>query len=128
MEKNKNQAVPNPVEGKHIFQISSSTRIRFNAEGWVEEIGKGGMEDPLGTRLQGKPNSKRDDIFARRYYDLLSRCVILDIHPKMDSDQSGADGLILFKDLEPDSPMFDRVNLIIAIANHHFGMNLKPLK
>ena len=88
MEKNKNQAVPNPVEGKHIFQISSSTRIRFNAEGWVEEIGNGEMT-LWAIRLQGKPNSKRDDIFARRYYDLLSRCVILDIHPKMDLDKAG---------------------------------------
>ncbi len=121
------QDVPEPVEGKHIFQISSNVRIRYNSDGWVEEIGKGGMDDPLGTRLQGKPSSKRDDIFARRYYDLYSRCVILDIHPKLTSDMSGTGGIIPFKDLEPGSPMFDRVNLIIAIANKHFGMGLKPL-
>ncbi|OIN87973.1 MAG: hypothetical protein AUJ12_00105 [Alphaproteobacteria bacterium CG1_02_46_17] len=121
------QNVPNPVEGKHIFQISNNIRIRYNADGWVEEIGSGGADDPLGTRLQGKPNSKRDDIYARRYYDLYSRCVILDIHPKLTSDMSGTGGIILFKDIEPASPMFARVNLIITIANHHFGMDLKPL-
>lgn len=116
-----------PVDGKHIFQISPYARIRFNADGWVEEIGKGGPDDPLGARLQGKPSSKRDDIYARRYYDLYTRCVVLDIFPKLSSDMSGAAGVILFKDLEPESPMFERVNRMIQIANHHFSMGLKPL-
>lgn len=119
--------VPEPVEGKFIFQIASNIRIRFNADGWVEEIGKGGAEDPLGTQLQGKPASKLDDIYARRYYDLYSRVLIIDIHPKRSSDQSGASGLIPFKDLEPDSPIHKRINMIIAIANRHFNMELAPL-
>ena len=130
MEQDKTAAtpsVPEPVEGKFIFQLDPNIRIRFNADGWVEEIGKGGPEDPLGTKLQGKPGTKRDDIYARRYYDLLTRCLIIDIHPKISSDMSGAEGLVMFKDLEPDSPMFERVNLIINIANHHFSMGLKPL-
>lgn len=117
-----------PVDGKYIFQVSPTTRIRFNNDGWVEEIGRGGADDPLGTRLQGKPSSKRDDIFARRYYDLYTRCILLDIHPYKENDQSGTGGVIMFKDLDPDSPMFERVNLIIAIANHHFEMGLKQLK
>ncbi len=119
--------IPQPVEGKFIFQIDPQIRIRFNADGWVEEIGKGGADDPLGTKLQGKPSSKRDDIYARRYYDLFTRCLIIDIHPKISSDMSGAEGLVLFKDLEPGSPMFERVNQIIAIANHYYDMKLKPL-
>ena len=118
--------VPDPVEGKFIFDVGGQ-RVRFNADGWVEELGKGGPSDPLGTKLQGKPGSKLDDIFARRYYDLFSRAIILDIFPKRESDKSGAEGLILFKDLEIASPMYDRVKLIIAIANHHFGMELKSL-
>jgi hypothetical protein len=116
-----------PVEGKFIFQIEPHMRIRFNADGWVEEIGRGGKEDPLGTKLQGKPASKLDDIYARRYYDLHTRCIILDIFPKISSDRSGAEGLVLFKDLEPGSTMYDRVNLIIKIANEQFAMNIKPL-
>ena len=120
-------AVPDPVDGKFIFQIAPGVRIRFNADGWVEEIGKGGPEDPLGTLMQGKSGTKRDDIYARRYYDLYTRCLIIDIHPKISTDMSGAEGLVMFKDLDPDSPTYDRVNLIIAIANHHFSMNLKPL-
>jgi hypothetical protein len=119
--------IPEPVDGKFIFQIDPNIRIRFNADGWAEEIGKGGPEDPLGTRMHGKPSSKRDDIYARRYYDLYTRCLIIDIHPKISTDMSGAEGLVLFRDLEPDSPMYDRVNTIIRIANHHFKMNLKPL-
>ena len=121
------QAVPDPVEGKYIFDVSNNMRIRFNADGWVEEIGKGGSSDPLGTKLQGKPGSKLDDIYARRYYDLYTRAIILDIFPKRDTDKSGAEGLVLFKDLETGSPLHERVNLIIAIANHHFGMDIKPL-
>lgn len=123
----KSMAVPAPVDGKFIFEIDRNVRIRFNSDGWVEEIGKGGPEDPLGTVLQGRPQSKRDDIFARRYYDLFTRAIIIDIHPKVPTDNSGATGLVLFKDLEPGSPMYDRVNKIIAIANHAYGMNLKPL-
>lgn len=119
--------IPEPVDGKFIFQVDPTMRIRFNNDGWVEEIGKGGPDDPLGTKLQGKPGSKRDDIFARRYYDLYTRAVILDIHPRTPSDMCGAEGLILFRDLEPGSPLYERVNKIIAIANHAFGMNLKPL-
>lgn len=118
---------PDPVEGRFIFQVDPNMRVRFNAEGWVEEIGKGGAGDPLGTKLQGKPGSKLDDIYTRRYYDLFTRAIILDIFPKQNSDKSGAEGLVLFKDLEPGSPMYDRVNLLIAIANKHFSMNLKPL-
>ena len=122
-----NISVPDPVNGKFIFEVDKGLHIRFNADGWVEEIGKGGGDDPLGTKLQGKPGSKLDDIYARRYYDLYSRVLILDIHPKMSSDRSGSTAHIMFKDLESGSPMYDRVNLIIAIANQHFGMNLKPL-
>lgn len=121
------QTVPDPVDGKFIFQIDANMRIRFNADGWVEEIGKGGAGDALGTKLQGKPGSKLDDIYVRRYYDLFSRALILDVFPKQASDRSGAEGLILFKDLESGSPMYDRVNMIIGIANKHFNMNLKLL-
>lgn len=119
--------VPDPVDGRFIFQIDANLRIRFNADGWVEEIGKGGAGDPLGTKLQGKPGSKLDDIFVRRYYDLFTRALILDVFPKQSSDKSGAEGLVLFKDLEQGSPMYDRVNTIIAIGNKHFNMDLKPL-
>ena len=121
------QPIPQPVDGKFIFQIDSNIRIRFNADGWVEEIGRGGADDPLGTILQGKPGSKLDDIFARRYYDLYTRAIILDIFPKRDSDRSGAEGLVLFKDLEQGSHMYERVQLIIRIANEAFGLNIKPL-
>lgn len=119
--------VPEPVDGRYIFEIDANLRIRFNADGWVEEIGKGGADDPLGTKLQGKPGTKLDDIFARRFYDLYSRCVMIDIHPKRSNDQSGTAGLILFRDLDQDSPLFNRVQTIIRIANHYFGMNLKEL-
>lgn len=119
--------IPNPVDGKFIFELPGPMRIRFNADGWVEEIGKGGPEDPLGTRLHGKPSSKLDDVFARRYYDLFSRSVILDIHPKTAGNQSGAGGIIPFRDLDPGSPLHARVSLIIAIANHHYKMAIKPL-
>lgn len=119
--------VPEPVDGKFVFQIDSNIRVRFNADGWVEEIGKGGAEDSLGTKLQGKPQSKRDDLLARRYYDLYTRALILEIYPDSANDRCKADGLVMFRDLDPGSPMFNRVNLIIAIANRHFNMNLKPL-
>lgn len=119
--------LPGPVEGKFIYQVDPGMRIRFNADGWVEEIGKGGADDPLGTTLQGKPSSKRDDIYARRFYDLFTRVIIIDIHPKLDSQKSGSDGFVLFKDLEPGSPLYDRVNKAIAISNRDFKTNLKPL-
>lgn len=121
------QNIPEPVDGKYIFQISSSVRVRFNADGWVEEIGKGGLDDPVGTKLQGKPGSKRDDVYARRYYDLYTRAVVIDVHPKTQGDQSGSGGVILFKDLEQGSIMYDRVDMIIKIANHHFETSFKPL-
>ncbi len=120
-------SVPEPVDGKFIFELDGGIRIRFNADGWAEEIGKGGADDPLGTKLHGKPSSKRDDIYARRFYDLYTRALLIDIHPRVETDRSGTEGLVLFKDLEPGSPMYDRVNQIIAIANHAFKMNLKPL-
>ena len=120
-------AVPDPLEGKFIFQIGNNIRARFNADGWVEEIGRGGPNDPLGTVLQGHAGSKLDDLFVRRYYDLHMRAVIIDIHPKKSTSPSGAAGLILFKDLEPDSSGYLRVAKIIAIANQHFNMNIKPL-
>lgn len=120
-------AIPEAIDGKFIFQVDKNMRIRFNADGWVEEIGKGGTGDSLGTKLQGKAGSKLDDIYARRHYDLFARVVILDIYAARASDQSGSGGIILFKDLEPGSTLYDRVNLIIAIGNKHFGFNQKPL-
>ncbi len=116
-----------PVEGKFIFQADKNMRVRFNADGWVEEIGKGGTGDTLGTKLQGKAGSKLDDIYAPRYYDLFSRIVILDIHAARQSDKSGSGGIIRFKDLEEGSQLYNRINTIIAIGNKHFAMNLKPL-
>jgi len=124
---NADKAYLKPVDGKFIYQIDSNMRIRFNADGWVEEIGKGGAEDPLGSKLQGKPGTKRDDIFARRYYDLYTRCIIIDIFPKISTDRSGAEGLVLFKDLEIGSPLYDRVNKIIEIACKDFGLSIKSL-
>ncbi len=117
-----------PVDGKFVFEVDTGMRVRFNADGWVEEIGKGGRDDPLGTKLQGKPSSKRDDLMVRRYYDLYSRAIILEVYPDTDNDRCKADGLLLFKDLEAGSPMYDRVNLLIRIANTHFNMNMKPLQ
>lgn len=119
--------VPTPVEGKFIFQLEPGMRIRFNADGWVEEIGKGGEEDPISTRLQGHASTKFDDYYARRVYDLFSRAVFIDIHPKRLSEQGFAAGQILFRDLDPDSQVYDRVQKIIRIANNHFKMNIKPL-
>ena len=119
--------IPEPVDGKFIFQIDPAIRVRFNADGWVEEVGKGGEEEPLSTRLQGHSGTKFDDYYARRVYDLYSRAVMFDIHPKRLSEQGFGAGLILFKDLETDSQIYDRVSKIIQIANHHFKMNIKPL-
>ncbi len=126
-EEPKIQGIPEPVEGKYIFQVASNQRIRFNADGWVEEIGRGGAEDPLGTILQAKSGSKRDDVYARRFYDLYTRAVLLDIIPKNPTDRTDTGGLVMFKDLDADSVMYDRVNLIIEIANHHFGTTFKAL-
>jgi hypothetical protein len=121
------QAIPEPIDGKFIFQIDKNMRVRFNADGWVEEIGKGGAGDTLATRLQGKPNSKLDDIFARRFYDIFARVILLDIYANRSSDFTNTGGVITFKDLEPGSILYERVNLIIAIGNKHFGFNQKPL-
>lgn len=123
-----NQSVPGPVEGKFIFQVESNMRVRFNADGWVEEIGTGGTEDPVGTRLQGKQGTARDDLFARRYYDLYSRVMMVDIHSRVEGMPMGTDGMLPFRMLEPGSRIFERVNKIIAIANAHFNMNVKPLE
>lgn len=119
--------IPDPVDGKTVFQINNNIRIRFNSDGWVEEIGKGGADDPLGTTLQGRTGSKLDDVCARRYYDLFTRTIIIDIYPRRAERHGGAAGIILFKNLEPDSPAWLRVNKIIEIGNHHFNMGLKPL-
>ena len=119
--------IPAPIEGKTVFQISPDVRIRFNADGWVEELGRGGPEEPLGTLLSGRSGSQLDDRFARRYYDLYSRVIIFDIFSKRETDRSAGRGLVSFKDLEPDSPMYRRVNKIIEIGNHYLKMSLKPL-
>ena len=115
-----------PVDGKYIFQIGNYMRIRFNADGWVEEIGRGGGEDPLGTPLHGKPSTKLDTIYGRRYYDLHSRVMLLEIF-----DGSGkrehATGLLHFKDLDPRAKIYDRLQKIIEIANHHFELEVAPL-
>ncbi len=117
-----------PVDGKFIYQVDKNMRVRFNSEGWVEEIGRGGPGDPMGTVLQGKPGTKLDDIQARRYYDLCARAILLDVHPqKNSSDRGGCEGLILFKDLEPGCRLYKRVNRVIEIANHNFKLGLKPL-
>ncbi len=119
--------IPDPVEGKTVFQINANIRIRFNSDGWVEEISKGGADDPLGTTLQGRSGSRLDDVCARRYYDLFTRAIVLDIYPRRAERHSGATGLVLFKDLEQDSPLYQRVRKIIEIGNHHFNLGLKPL-
>lgn len=116
-----------PVDGKFIFQIDPSIRIRFNADGWVEEVGKGGDEEPISTRLQGHAGTKFDDYYARRIYDLYSRVVIFDIHPKRLSEQGVGAGMLRFKDLEPGSHIYERVQKIIATGNHHFKLNVAPL-
>ncbi|MCB1529798.1 MAG: hypothetical protein H6853_06890 [Rhodospirillales bacterium] len=117
-----------PVDGKFIFQVDRHMRVRFNSDGWVEEIGRGGNTDPMGTILQGKPGTKLDDVYARRYYDLYARAILLDVHPQKNStDKGGCEGLILFRDLEPGSGLYERVSKVIAVANHHFKMDVKPL-
>ena len=126
-EQNNTNDIPEPTEGKYIFKVASNQHIRFNAAGWVEEIGRSGPEDPLGTILQAKSGSKRDDVYARRFYDLYTRAILLDIIPKNPSDRTDTGGLVMFRDLEEGSVMYDRVNLIISIANHHFGTSFKKL-
>ena len=120
-------SIPGPVEGKFIFQVDPHMRVRFNGDGWVEEIGAGGAEDPVATRLQGRSGTARDDLYARRYYDLYSRVMLIDIHPKVSEAATGTEGLVLFRDLEPGSRIHERLNRIIAIGNAHFNMNVKPL-
>ena len=112
---------------KTIFQLEPHMKIRFNQDGWVEELGKGGEENPPGVILQGLSGSKLDDIFARRFYDLYSRVIIFEIHPRRTADTTNATGTMLFKDLEPDSPMYVRVNKIIELGNQNFNLNIKPL-
>ena len=115
-----------PVDGKFVFEIDPGMRVRFNADGWVEEIGRGGAEDPLGVKLQGKPASKRDDLLARRYYDLYTRAMIIEVYPDTPNDRCKADGLIMFKDLDPKSYIYGRVQKIIEISNH-LGVKVAPL-
>lgn len=126
-EFNKTKNIPNPVDGKYIFQVDPNIRVRFNADGWVEEIGKGGEEDSMGVRLQGLAGSRLDDVYARRFYDLYARVVIFDLHPKRVTEQAAAAGLLTFRELEADSQIYSRVQKIIAIGNHHFNLNVKPL-
>lgn len=116
-----------PLDGKFIFEMDKHVLVRFNADGWVEELSRGGEEEPNGIRLQGKPGSRLDDMFARRFYDLYARVVIYDIRAKRVSDHGPAAGLIRFADLEVDSPLYTRVNKIIEIGNRNFSMSLKPL-
>ncbi len=101
--------------------------VRFNADGWVEELGRGTEGLPAGTALGGLASSKLDDIYARRFYDLYSRTIIFDIRPRRETDLTRATGTMAFRDLDPDSPIYQRVNKIIAIANEQFQMNIKPL-
>lgn len=115
------------TNSKTILQLEPHMRVRFNNDGWVEELGRGGEDNPPGTALQGLSGSKLDDIIARRFYDLYSRVVIFEIHPRRATDTMNATGTMLFRDLEPDSPMFNRVNKIIEYGNQTFNMNIKPL-
>ena len=120
--------LPKPVDGNFVFQVASGIRVRYNADGWVEEIGRGGADDPLGTKLSGKPATKLDDTIARRYYDLYARIVLFDINSKQSrTDKGSASAHMMFKDLEPGSPMYDRVNLLIDIGNHYFQLGVKRL-
>lgn len=121
-------SVPGPVEGKFIFQVEPSMRVRFNGDGWVEEIGSGAPDDHTGTRLQGKQGTARDDLYARRYYDLYARVMMVDIHSRVEGMPMGAEGMLPFRQLEPGSRIHERVNKIIAIGNAHFNMNVKPLE
>lgn len=119
--------IPTPVDGNFVFQVGPSMRIRFNAEGWVEEIGKGTADDSE-TVLNGVPGTKLDDLYASRYYDLYSRVVLIDVHPaKGTQDYSRAYGCINFKDLDPDTIIYKRVKKAIEIGNHYFNMNVKEL-
>lgn len=128
MDQEETSDVLEPVDGKFIFQVDKNMRVRFNSDGWVEEIGRGGNGDPMGTILQGKPGTKLDDVQARRYYDLYARAILLDVHPQRNSaDKGGCEGLVLFKDLEPGCGLYERVSKVIAVANHHFKMDVKPL-
>lgn len=121
--------VPKPPESKFVFALEGGMRIRFNADGWVEEIGKGiGDEDMVGTRLQGSGGTKMDDVYARRIYDLYSRVVIYDLHPRRSTEQAVAAGLLAFKDLEPGSHVYTRLTKIIEIANEKFTLNIRPLQ
>lgn len=126
-QKQQQQQQQQQAATKTIFQLEPYMKIRFNNDGWVEELGRGGPEDPPGIIMQGVSGSKLDDIFARRFYDLYSRVVIFDIHPRRPTDQTCVSGVIPFKDLEVDSPLYKRVNKIIELGNHNFNMNLKPL-
>ncbi len=125
--KNEEFDVPRPPESKFVVTLEGGMRLRFNADGWVEEIGKGGDEDALGTRLQGSGVTKLDDVYARRIYDLYTRVVIFDMHPKRQTDQAVSAGLLAFRDLEPGSHTYVRLTKIIEIANEKFNMNVKPL-
>lgn len=120
-------SVPGPVEGKFIFQVEPNMRVRFNGDGWVEEIGAGGAEDQIGTRLQGRQGTARDDLYARRYYDLYARVMLIDIHSRVEGMPMGTQGAVPFRDLDAGSRIHERLNKIIAIGNAHFNMNLKPL-
>lgn len=120
-------AASGATASKTIFQLEPHMKIRFNPDGWVEELGKGGDENPPGVILQGLSGSKLDDIFARRFYDLFSRVIIFEIHPRRTADTTNATGTMLFIDLEPDSPMYARVNKIIELGNQNFKLNIKPL-
>lgn len=116
-----------PVDGsKYIFQLDHRVKIRFNADGWVEEMYPRQPGEGAGLKMQGTPGTQRDDLYARRYYDLNTRVVLLDIHAGIPNDSSGSMGLIQFKDLEPGSPTYERVCTIIEIARQ-LGMAIKQL-
>lgn len=117
-----------PSKGpKTIYQLEPHMHVRFNTDGWVEELGRGTEGLPAGTALGGLASSKLDDIYARRFYDLYSRTIIFDIRPRRETDLTRATGTMAFRDLDPDSPIYQRINKIIAIANEQFQMNIKPL-
>ena len=121
------QSIPEPVDGQFVFQIGPSMRIRFNADGWIEEIGKG-TPDESETVLNGVPGTKLDDLYASRYYDLYSRVVLIDVHAaKGSQDHSRAYGCIPFKELDPASVLYGRVKTAIEIGNHYFGMKVQQL-
>lgn len=126
--KNEEFDVPRPPESKFIFSLDGGMRIRFNADGWVEEIGKTGSDDAVGTRLQGSGMTKLDDVYARRIYDLYGRVVIYDMHPKRQTEQAISAGLLPFRSVEPGSHLFTRLTQIIEIANEKFNLNIKPLQ